>query len=320
MGIKVFDANNDGRMDILVTDMHSDMSEEAGPDKDGMKSDMQWPESFRGDGVTSIWGNSLFIKEGPGKFREASDAMNLESYCPWGPSVGDLNADGFDDVFIASGMNYPFRYMVNSVKLNDGGRKFVDAEFALGIEPRRGGVSTPWFELDASGADKGHRDAEGLTGKVAIWGARGTRSAAILDIDGDGDLDIVTNDFGSAPMVLVSNLSEKTALHYVEIKLTGTASNRDGLGAIVKVTAGGHDLHEGVRRQLRLPLAQRVSALLRTWRGDSDRQNRGDVADREDADRGAAVRAELADRGQGAVANDQGWRVLGAAAGRFTGR
>ena len=40
-------------------------------------------------------------------------------------------------------------------------------------------------------------------------------------------------------MVLVSNLSEKTRVHYLAVKLTGTTSNRDGLGAIVKVTAGG---------------------------------------------------------------------------------
>ena len=239
MGIKVFDVNNDGRQDIFITDMHSDMSEEIGPERDRLKSNMQWPVSFRGDGSTSIWGNTLFLKEGPGKFREVSDPFGVENYCPWGPSIGDLNADGFDDVFIASGMNYPFRYIVNSVKLNERGQRFVDAEFALGVEPRRGGVTTPWFELDASGKDKGHRDAEGLTGRVAIWGARGTRSAAIFDVDSDGDLDIVTNEFGTAPMVLISNLTEKTQVHYLAVKLTGTTSNRDGLGAVVKVTAGG---------------------------------------------------------------------------------
>jgi len=43
VGIKVFDANNDGRMDILVTDMHSDMSEEIGPDREKLKSRMRWP-------------------------------------------------------------------------------------------------------------------------------------------------------------------------------------------------------------------------------------------------------------------------------------
>ena len=31
MGIKVFDVNNDGRLDIFVTDMHSDMSDMIGP-------------------------------------------------------------------------------------------------------------------------------------------------------------------------------------------------------------------------------------------------------------------------------------------------
>ena len=48
-----------------------------------------------------------------------------------------------------------------------------------------------------------------------VWGARGSRSSAILDLDDDGDLDIVTNDFNTSPMVLVSNLSDRTAVHYV---------------------------------------------------------------------------------------------------------
>jgi hypothetical protein len=239
MGIKVFDFNNDGRLDLFITDMHSDMSEPTGPELDHVKSEMKWPVSFRGTGKTSIWGNSFFLKEGPGKYREASDAIGAENYCPWGPSVGDLNADGFDDAFIAAGMNYPERYMMNSVKLNDRGQTFVDAEFALGVEPRRNGLAAPWFNLDASGRDRNHPDAAGESGLLQVWGARGSRSAVIFDVDGDGDLDIVTNEFNTAPMVMLSNLTERTRVRYLAVKLTGTTSNRSGLGAVVKVTAGG---------------------------------------------------------------------------------
>ena len=238
MGVKVFDANGDGRLDIFVTDMHSDMSEQVAPEHEKLKSDMQWPVEFRGTGRTSLWGNTLFLRTAPGSFREASDTFNLENYCPWGPSVGDLNADGFDDVFIASGMNYPVRYMINSVRLNDRGTRFVDAEFLLGIEPRQGGVAIPFFDLDASGRDRSHPDAAGAAGRITVWGARGTRSSAIFDVDSDGDLDIVTNELHAAPMVLISNLAERAPVRYLSVRLSGTASNRDGLGAIVKVTAG----------------------------------------------------------------------------------
>jgi hypothetical protein len=239
MGIKVFDVNNDGKLDIYITDMHSDMSHEVGPDQEHMKSMMEWPDSMVGSGATSIWGNSLFIKDGPNKFHETSDKMNAENYWPWGPSIGDLNADGFDDAFVTAGMSYPFRYGINSVKLNDRGKRFADAEFVLGVEPRKDGTTAPWFELDASGKDSSHEDAAGATGRLSIWGSKSTRSAVIFDMDGDGDLDIVTNEFNYVPLILESNLSTKTSIHYVNVKLVGSTSNRDGLGAIVTVTAGG---------------------------------------------------------------------------------
>jgi hypothetical protein len=180
--------------------------------------------------------------------------------------------------------------MINSVKLNDRGQRFVDAEFVLGVEPRRGGLATPFFELDASGRDKGHADAAGATGRVAVWGARGTRSSVIFDLDGDGDLDIVTNEFNAAPMVLVSNLSDQRRIQYLNVKLVGTTSNRGGLGAVVRVTAGGrtytkvHDGKSGYLSQSLFPLyfglgdASSVDRIEVSWPSGRSQIERGPIS------------------------------------------
>ncbi len=260
MGVKVFDYNNDGKFDLFVTDMHSDMSAIVKPTKEEekRKSRIVWPADFLGTKGTNIFGNALFEGQGGGAFKEVSDAANAENFWPWGLSVGDLNADGYQDVFITAGMSFPFRYGINSVLLNDGGKRFVDSEFVLGVEPRRGGrTAMPWFVQQPTGANK-------VLGRpLTVWSSLSSRSSVIFDLDDDGDLDIVTNEFNAEPMVLISNLSDRKKIHYLKVKLTGSMtpygkvavpaaalpapgprSNRDGLGATVRVRCGTHNYYQ----------------------------------------------------------------------------
>jgi enediyne biosynthesis protein E4 len=262
MGIKFFDFDNDGRADLFITDMHSDMFEALPPEREKEKAPVHPPEPILGgDAATFVFGNAFFRSLGGGRFEEISDRVGAETYWPWGPSVGDVNADGWDDVFVASSMNYPHRYGINSLLLNDRGEKFADAEFVLGVEPRRGGhTHTPWFDLDCLQEGLGQDLCRGQSGPIRVMAPLGSRSAAIFDLDGDGDLDIVTNDFNSAPQVLVSDLAARRAIHWVGVALDGTTSNRNGLGAIVRVRAGGrvytkfNDGKSGYLSQSVLPL------------------------------------------------------------------
>ena len=93
-----------------------------------------------------------------------------------------------------------------------------------------------------------------------VEGTVSSRSAVLVDIDNDGDLDIITNEINDRPQVLVSNLSERKKIHFLKLKLTGTKSNRDGLGAVVRLTAGGmtqtqqNDGKSGYLSQSSMPL------------------------------------------------------------------
>ncbi len=239
MGGRAFDFDNDTHLDLLLTDMHSDMSETVLPANETAKANMRWPETFLKSNGSSIYGNAFYRSNGDGSFAELSDAVGAENFWPWGISTGDLNADGFEDVFIASSMCFPYRYCSNTLLLNVRGKRFQASEGAVGLEPRQTPLITPWFELDADGADQNNPLCTDRNGNIVVWSAVGSRSSLLQDLDQDGDLDLVTNEFNGRPQVLFSDLSaKKSALHYLKIRLTGTASNRDGLGCRITVHAG----------------------------------------------------------------------------------
>ncbi|MEC9093435.1 MAG: FG-GAP-like repeat-containing protein [Planctomycetota bacterium] len=258
MGVKAFDFDNDQNIDLFLTDMHSDMAERIQTPLEKDKSRTTFPDSmlFRAgeaqanpearldflkrEKSKSIFGNAFFRGDGKGGFMEISDKVGAENYWPWGLTVADLNADGYQDAFLASSMCFPYRYAVNSVLINEQGSRFADAEFIVGVEPRPDGRTIkPWFELDADGADKDNTFCQDREGKVIVWSALGTRSSAIFDLDDDGDLDIVTSEFNSEPMILISNLADQKKINYLKVRLKGTRSNPDGLVSKVVITAGG---------------------------------------------------------------------------------
>ena len=125
IGSKVFDYNNDGRLDLLVVDMHSDMWLPAYVDpRTGTKDSLtkKYPkatgayydpdheqrlaDAFRIRYDEVVFGNTLFQKLPSGKFEEVSDKANLETFWPWGIATGDFDNDGAEDVFLPSGMGY----------------------------------------------------------------------------------------------------------------------------------------------------------------------------------------------------------------------
>jgi hypothetical protein len=243
IGSKVFDYDGDGRLDLFVVDMHSDMwmgldsrhssldqAKQAqnrrflSPNGPGVNEDNpDFVHSQRQQFATQgenydelLFGNALYRNLGHGKFTETALTAGLETFWPWGIATGDYDNDGSEDVFITAGMGYPFYYWPNSLMMNSGSGTFRDRASVLGIEPPTGGIY----------------QATNIAGKPA---ARSSRSAAVADFDGDGRLDIVTNNFNDRPYFFSNQFPRR---NYIAFRLTGTRSNRDAIGAVVRLWIG----------------------------------------------------------------------------------
>jgi hypothetical protein len=161
--------------------------------------------------VTALAGETfpVFRNIGKGSFADATHASRLGAaavkHSGWGLGLFDFNNDGWKDLFTANS------------HVNDRVELFEPAVYR-----EKNSVF-----VNAGGTFRDVSDGAGLSLVKAH------RGAAFADFDGDGKIDAVVSALGEAAE-LWQNTSPG-AQHWIALKLIGTKSNRDGIGARVRV-------------------------------------------------------------------------------------
>lgn len=96
----------------------------------------------------------------------------------------------------------------------------------------------------ADRAETGFVEAAAPYGLDSLGDGRGL---GIADFDGDGDQDLVINNYVSKAQYFVNQVADG---HWLQVRLQGRESNRDGVGAIVRV-----ETDDGGRHQMRVVTA-----------------------------------------------------------------
>ena len=169
---------------------------------------------------------ALYRNLGKGVFEDVAVAAGLgvlNRYVEWGAGMPDLDNDGRPDIVYMTGNVYP------------------EVERTLKQYPHRG-PRVVFRNLDGLRFE----EATGASGPGAVT-PHSSRGAAFGDFDNDGDIDILVFNMNEPPSLLRNDYAGPNG--WIAVKLEGTASNRAGLGAEVRVTAGG-------RTQARVALSQ----------------------------------------------------------------
>src|SRR5579885_2210370 len=157
----------------------------------------------------------IFRNLGKGSFADVTQSSGMArlsaAMAGYSPTIADFDNDGWKDLFVTRGHVQSLAYasvvpvsQPNTVFRNLGGIRF-----------------------------------QGLTAEAGLTSQppQRHRGSAVADLNHDGRLDVVTTAL-SAPAEIWINDSPG-ANHWLELSLKGTKSNRDGIGARVKVVTGG---------------------------------------------------------------------------------
>jgi hypothetical protein len=188
MGLGLGDYDNDGKLDVYITNFSDDS-------------------------------NTLYHNDGNGNFTDVTfQAGHGEPTIPflgWGTNFLDFDNNGWQDVFIANGHVYP------------------------AVDKYQWGTSFAQQPLLFRNLANGRFERVGAAPNSGLAGAWTSRGMAKGDLDGDGKVDVVLNNFNGTPTVLRNVAESKN--HWLSLKLIGDPklkTPRDAIGSVAWVTIG----------------------------------------------------------------------------------
>ena len=246
--------NEIGLMAGLAYDLHGDDQGSMGVDCGDYDNDglLDFYQTSYAQEMATLYKNS-----GDGMFQDVTMITGAGAgtlpHVTWGNSFVDFDNDGDRDIFVACGHlqdnvesfdNSAVTNARNVLLMNTGDGKFIDVS-------------------DQSG--------NGMEIKLR------SRAAGFDDLDNDGDIDVVILNSRREPTILRNDSPSKN--HWLQVRLQGVKTNRDGVGAHVKVVAGdltlldevhsgrGYQSHYGMRLHFGLGRRKRIDYIEVRWIG-----------------------------------------------------